>query len=115
MQSALDRIAANGDDSIRTAVNAIKTNQGALTNSGYGSLFNHARQPNVNYRLDKEAGVIRYYAALGRAIAPGDELCIYYGEDKELWFDMPPEEEDGECHCRRMAAGACLHLVAPAT
>ena len=63
---------------------------------GYGSLFNHARQPNVNYRLDKEAGVIRYYAALGRAIAPGDEQCIYYGEDKELWFDMPPEEEDGE-------------------
>ena len=39
LQSALDRIAANGDDSIRTAVNAIKTNQGALTNSGYGSLF----------------------------------------------------------------------------
>ena len=63
---------------------------------GYGSLFNHARQPNVNYRLDKEAGVIRYYAALGRAFTPGDELCIYYGEDKELWFDMPPEEEDGE-------------------
>lgn len=42
------------------------------------------RCPNVDYRIDLPACIIRYFAA--RAIAPGEELCIYYGPDDALWF-----------------------------
>jgi uncharacterized protein len=61
---------------------------------GYGSLFNHARKPNVDYRIDAQAEVIRYYAPFGHNIQAGDELCIFYGPDKDLWFEMPPDEDE---------------------
>ena len=56
---------------------------------GDGSLFNHCRQPNVDYRVDSDKEVIRYSS--GHApIGTGEELCIYYGAN--LWF----EDADGD-------------------
>jgi SET domain-containing protein len=51
---------------------------------GHGSLFNHSRQPNVDYRIDSANLCIRYYAG-HKAIQKDEELCIYYGDN--LWFD----------------------------
>ncbi|CAE6404593.1 unnamed protein product [Rhizoctonia solani] len=53
---------------------------------GLGSIFNHAREPNVSYRLDKKAKTIEYTTT--KQIDIGDELCIYYGSDDKLWFPM---------------------------
>ncbi|KAF8682388.1 SET domain [Rhizoctonia solani] len=53
---------------------------------GLGSIFNHSREPNVSYQLDKKAKTIEYRTT--RQIDPGDELCIYYGSDDKLWFHM---------------------------
>jgi len=49
---------------------------------GVGSLFNHSAQPNLDYRIDAEALVVRFYAA--RPVLAGEELTIYYG--CKLWF-----------------------------
>ncbi|KAK9828383.1 hypothetical protein WJX81_002342 [Elliptochloris bilobata] len=49
---------------------------------GAGSLFNHSAQPNVDYRVDGGAVVVRFYAA--RPVAAGEELTIFYGS--KLWF-----------------------------
>ncbi|CAE6421285.1 unnamed protein product [Rhizoctonia solani] len=51
---------------------------------GLGSIFNHARDPNVSYRLNKKANTIEYTTT--KHIDTGDELCIYYGSDEKLWF-----------------------------
>lgn len=50
---------------------------------GVGSLFNHSRQPSLDYRADYDSLIIRYFAA--RNVAPGEELTIYYGD--KLWFE----------------------------
>ena len=50
---------------------------------GDGSLFNHARKPNIDYRIGETEQVIRYYAC--KPITAGEELCINYGND--LWFE----------------------------
>ncbi len=50
---------------------------------GVGSLFNHARKPNLDYRLDGNQPVIRYVAA--RNIMAEEELTIFYGD--KLWFE----------------------------
>jgi hypothetical protein len=67
-------------------------------------LFNHGRIPNVDYRVDGKAELVRYIA--GREIGEGEELLIYYGND--LWFeekgvewdavgvDVVGEDEEGE-------------------
>jgi uncharacterized protein len=60
---------------------------------GYGSLFNHSRQPNVDYRIDSENLLIRYSSG-HRPIATGKELCIYYGPN--LWFDDAEVDEGKE-------------------
>lgn len=49
---------------------------------GYGSLFNHSRTPNIDYRI--EAGSI-VYSSGHRQIPRDEELCISYGGN--LWFD----------------------------
>ncbi|KAH7340961.1 cytidine deaminase-like protein [Rhizoctonia solani] len=53
---------------------------------GLGSIFNHTREPNVSYRLNKNANTIEYTTT--KQINLGDELCIYYGSDEKLWFSM---------------------------
>ncbi|QRV86614.1 cytidine and deoxycytidylate deaminase zinc-binding region protein [Ceratobasidium sp. AG-Ba] len=53
---------------------------------GLGSIFNHSRNPNISYRLDKHLNVIEY--ATTRQIQPGEELCIYYASDDKLWFKI---------------------------
>ena len=59
---------------------------------GLGSLFNHSRQPNVDYRIgSSEENAICFYVG-HRAIEPGEELCIYYGPDEHLWFPVPKDD-----------------------
>jgi hypothetical protein len=58
---------------------------------GYGSLFNHSRKPNADYRLSPSTQTITYSTG-HRPVKKGEELCIYYGSDDHLWFKLPPEE-----------------------
>ena len=60
---------------------------------GHGSLFNHSKYPNVDYRIAPDGSCIRYYASSYRPILNGDELCISYGSD--LWFDDASDGESG--------------------
>lgn len=41
-------------------------------------MFNHSRDQNVGWRRDERRQLITYTAL--RAIAPGEELCISYGD-----------------------------------
>lgn len=50
---------------------------------GVGSLFNHSRQPNLDYRIDHDKLVINYFAV--RDIKAEEELTIFYGHN--LWFE----------------------------
>ncbi len=56
---------------------------------GFGSLYNHARDPNAGYFLDKENKTMTYYAL--EDIPPDTEICINYsgdpGKDFSDWFD----------------------------
>lgn len=59
-----------------------------LAVGGAGSMFNHSRKPNVDYRVRAADGAIAFVAA--RRVAAGEELCISYGR---VWWE---EEEEGE-------------------
>lgn len=48
---------------------------------GYGSVYNHANQPNIKYEVDPSKRSMLYYAK--REISPGEELTVTYGKD---WF-----------------------------
>jgi hypothetical protein len=48
---------------------------------GYGMLYNHSADPNVEYIQD-EPTTIEFHAR--RAVEPGDELTISYGNE---WWD----------------------------
>jgi hypothetical protein len=56
---------------------------------GYGSLFNHSRSPNVDYRIG-EGSIV--YSSGHKQIPQGEELCISYGAN--LWFDDADGAED---------------------
>lgn len=61
--------------------------KGAAIALGYGSLYNHGADPNLDYCLDYDFQQIRFSAC--RDIAAGEELLIDYtaGDDEEgLWF-----------------------------
>lgn len=48
---------------------------------GYGMLYNHSADPNVEYAQD-DPSEIAFYAL--RAVRPGEELTIDYGEE---WWE----------------------------
>lgn len=56
---------------------------------GYGSLYNHAAEPNAEYYMDYESQTISIYCI--RPIASGEEITINYtdaGDQRTtLWFD----------------------------
>ncbi|WP_116125267.1 SET domain-containing protein [Lewinella sp. IMCC34183] len=59
---------------------------GAAIALGYGSLYNHASEPNLAFEMDYEFEQIRFSAE--RDIAGGEELLIDYvvGGGEALWF-----------------------------
>ena len=63
-----------------------RASRNSLLALGIGSLFNHSSRPNVDYRVHEETLTIDSFAA--RDVPAGEELCIYYGPDEELWFDV---------------------------
>lgn len=56
---------------------------------GYGSLYNHAKEPNTEYEMDYPDQSISFYCI--HSIAAGQEITINYiagGNEKgEIWFD----------------------------
>lgn len=48
---------------------------------GYGSIYNHAEEPNTGYIFDKERSILTFFAM--RNIAPGEEILVFYGP---RWF-----------------------------
>jgi hypothetical protein len=48
---------------------------------GYGMLYNHSEDPNVEY-VQEEPSTVEYVAL--RTVEPGDELTIHYGDD---WWE----------------------------
>ena len=53
---------------------------------GYGMLYNHSADPNLDYEQE-DPGSITFFAR--RALRPGDELTIDYGEE---WWETRGEE-----------------------
>jgi uncharacterized protein len=57
---------------------------------GYGSLYNHSWDPNLEYRKRHAEALIEYVAI--RDIAEGDELTINYSSSRpdrgDLWTDL---------------------------
>ena len=53
---------------------------------GYGMLYNHSSEPNLEY-IQEEPTTITFLAL--RAVRPGDELTIDYGEE---WWEARDEE-----------------------
>ena len=61
--------------------------EGAALALGFGSLYNHAEAPNLDYEMDYDFEQVRFTAR--HAIGAGEELLIDYragdGEER-LWF-----------------------------
>ncbi len=56
---------------------------------GYGSIYNHAYEPNAEYYPDFQDNVLRVYAL--HDILPGEEITVNYNGDpsdpSKLWFE----------------------------
>jgi uncharacterized protein len=56
---------------------------------GYGSLYNHAYEPNAEYGMDFAAETIDFYAV--KAIKAGEEITVNYngepGNMEKVWFE----------------------------
>jgi hypothetical protein len=55
---------------------------------GYGMLYNHSADPNLEYEQEDPSS-ITFFAV--RAVQPGDELTIDYGEE---WWETRGAEPD---------------------
>jgi SET domain-containing protein len=57
---------------------------------GFGSLYNHAYEPNADYGMDFENNTIDIYAL--RDITPGEEIFINYNGSpdnrEKVWFEL---------------------------
>lgn len=53
---------------------------------GYGSLYNHSKDPNANWKLNEVLDMFEFYAV--RDIKSGEEVLIYYGNE-EYWQARP--------------------------
>jgi hypothetical protein len=62
---------------------------------GYGSLFNHASHPNVDFRVNAQHHLQIVFLTGHKDIRKGEELCISYGSGK-LWFDDESSSADSE-------------------
>lgn len=66
------------------------TGDAAAIALGYGSLYNHAREPNAMYVRKHEALTIAFFAL--RRIAAGEEITVSYhggfGDRGDVWFDV---------------------------
>jgi SET domain-containing protein len=73
-----------------------RTSGDKLLALGDGSLFNHAKHPNIDYRVAakilKGESEIRFMTGHS-IIQPDEELCISYGSN--LWFHDADGEEGG--------------------
>lgn len=60
---------------------------------GYGSLYNHASQPNADFEMDFESDLIRFFALTD--IPALAEICINYTDEADertrLWFAYEEE------------------------
>lgn len=57
---------------------------------GYGSMYNHAYEPNAEYSADYEANTLDFFAL--RNIKAGEEITVNYNgnpeEHDKLWFKV---------------------------
>jgi len=65
------------DDYVYTSI----TDGDVLVVLGYGMLYNHSANPNLEYVQD-DPSILKFHAL--RAVMPGEELTIDYGE---TWWD----------------------------
>ena len=65
------------DDYVYTSI----TDGDVLVVLGYGMLYNHSANPNLEYVQD-DPSILKFHAL--RAVKPGEELTIDYGE---TWWD----------------------------
>lgn len=56
---------------------------------GYGSLYNHSKQPNCEYKINRKEKIITFIAK--RKILKNEELCFNYSGSSSsktpLWFE----------------------------
>lgn len=66
------------------------TGDAAAIALGYGSLYNHAREPNAMYVRKHEACAIAFFAI--KLITAGEEITVSYhggyGDRGDVWFDV---------------------------
>lgn len=58
---------------------------GVVLALGYGSLYNHATDPNTGYEVLRRPSRVRLTTQ--RAVRAGEELTISYGDAESLWFE----------------------------
>ncbi|MEL6356545.1 MAG: SET domain-containing protein [Bacteroidota bacterium] len=67
--------------------------EGSAIALGYGSLYNHSRRPNADFRMDFERKEIKFFAL--HDIIPGKEILINYTDEEDertrLWFNHEEE------------------------
>lgn len=59
---------------------------------GYGSLYNHANEPNAVYIKDFDANMLVFRCR--KPIKKGEEITVYYrdnpNDEKAIWFEVMP-------------------------